>query len=159
MADKQPLPNVQKMWYVKTTLSGEDSKLISHLALTEDNDTTAWILLQERCNNKKIILATLLERIPNQTNGTSCTASIKALHDTTRECMLALNNMNVDTSSWDALLIQMITKKLDHSLYMQFMLSSKKPKEAPIEELFVSSQWNRLERRQQHTMVPTRLFR
>ncbi|XP_073841395.1 uncharacterized protein [Musca autumnalis] len=134
--DKQPLPNVQKMWYLKTNLSGEADKLISHLALTEDNYKTAWMLLQERYNNKRILVSTLVERILNQSTGTSSTASIKALHDTTRECMLALNNLDIDTSS-DALLIQLITKKLDHTLYIRFMQSLTKPKEvSTMKELF-----------------------
>ena len=137
MVDKQHLPNVQKMWYLKTNLSGEAGKLISHLALTEDNYATAWMLLQERYNNKRVLVSTLVERILNQPTGTSSTASIKALHDTTRECMLALNNLDIDTSSWDALLIQLITKKLDHALYIRFMQSLKRPKEVPsMKELF-----------------------
>ncbi|XP_073841194.1 uncharacterized protein [Musca autumnalis] len=137
MVDKQPLPNVQKMWYLKTNLSGEADKLISHLALTEENYKTAWMLLQDRYNNKRILVATLVERIMNQPTGISSTASIKALHDTTRECMLALNNLNIDTSSWDALLIQLITKKLDQTLYIRFMQSLTRPKEVPtMNELF-----------------------
>ncbi|XP_061399494.1 uncharacterized protein LOC133335208 [Musca vetustissima] len=104
MVDKQYLPSVQKMWYLKTNLSGEAGKLISHLSLKEDNYKTAWMLLQERYNNKRVLVSTLVERILSQPNGTSSTASIKVLHDTTKECMLALNNLQIDTTSWDALL-------------------------------------------------------
>ncbi|XP_073841598.1 uncharacterized protein [Musca autumnalis] len=137
MVDKQPLPNVQKMWYLKTNLSGEADKLISHLALTEENYKTEWMLLQDRYNNKRILVSTLVEKIINQPTGISSTASIKALHDTTRECMLALKNLDIDTSSWDALLIQLITKKLDQTLYIRFMQSLTKPKEVPtMNELF-----------------------
>ncbi|XP_058988017.1 uncharacterized protein LOC131807010 [Musca domestica] len=137
MVDKQSLPSVQKMWYLKTNLSGEAGKLISHLSLTEDNYKTAWMLLQERYNNKRVLVSTLVERILSQPNGTSSTASIKALHDTTKECMLALNNLQIDTTSWDALLIQLITKKLDHALYIRFMQSLANPKEVPtMKELF-----------------------
>ncbi|XP_073835813.1 uncharacterized protein [Musca autumnalis] len=137
MVDKQPLPNVQKMWYLKANLSGEADKLISHLALTEENYKTAWMLLQDRYNNKRILVSTLVEKIINQPTGISSTASIKALHDTTRECMLALKNLDIDTSSWDALLIQLITKKLDQTLYIRFMQSLTKPKEVPtMNELF-----------------------
>ncbi|XP_061399304.1 uncharacterized protein LOC133335025 [Musca vetustissima] len=67
--DKQSLPSVQKMWYLKTNLSGEAGKLISHLSLTEDNYKTAWMLLQERYNNKRVLFSTLVERILNIING------------------------------------------------------------------------------------------
>lgn len=43
--------------------------------------------------------------------------------------MLALNNLDIDTSSWDTLLVQLILKKLDHTLT--------NPEEVPtIKELF-----------------------
>ncbi|XP_073844791.1 uncharacterized protein [Musca autumnalis] len=114
------------MWYLKTNLSGEADKLLSHLALTEENYKTAWMLLQDRYNNKRILVSTLVEKIINQPTGISSIASIKSLHDTTRECMLALKN-----------LIQLITKKLDQTLYIRFMQSLTKPKEVPtMNELF-----------------------
>ncbi|XP_073841434.1 uncharacterized protein [Musca autumnalis] len=113
------------------------NEFVSHLALTEENYKTAWMLLQDRYNNKRILVSTLVEKIINQPTGISSTASIKALHDTTRECMLALKNLDIDTSSWDALLIQLITKKLDQTLYIRFMQSLTKPKEVPtMNELF-----------------------
>lgn len=137
MVDKQPLPKVQKMWYLKSNVSGEAAKLINHLSLSEENYKTAWTLLQERYANKRVIVATLVDKILNQPTGTLSSASIKTLHDTTKECLLALNNLNINTASWDAIMIQLMIKKLDRALYIQFIQSLSKPKDVPtMEELF-----------------------
>ena len=36
MIDKQHIPAVQKMWYMKSNVSGEAAKLISHFSLTDE---------------------------------------------------------------------------------------------------------------------------
>lgn len=94
-------------------------KLIRHLPLTEENFNTAWTLLQERYNTKRLLVATLVEKFLSQPTGSSSPLSIKALHDTTRECLLAMNNLGIDTSSWNAIIVQLIIHSLN------------KPKEMP----------------------------
>lgn len=113
VVDKQPIPTVQKMWYLKTNLTGEANQLISHFTLTEKNYNAAWNTLKERFNNKRIQVSTLIEKILNQPSGTSSALAIKNLHDVTKECLLALNNIGIETSSWDAILIQLLSRKLD----------------------------------------------
>lgn len=53
----------------------------------------------------------------NQPSTTSNTASIKNLHDTTREYLLALNNIRIETESWGLLLLHILMKELDLKTY------------------------------------------
>ncbi|XP_037930296.1 uncharacterized protein LOC119665037 [Teleopsis dalmanni] len=66
MIHKQQLPNAQKMWYLKGSLSGEEKGLVRHLSITNENYQAAWNLLQERYHNKRIIVATIIQRILSQ---------------------------------------------------------------------------------------------
>ena len=148
IVDKQPLPQVQKMWYLKANISGEAETLIAHLGLTEGNYLTAWTLLQERYDNKRIQVASLVEKIINQPVGTSSIAAVKSLHDTTKECILAINNIGIDTTSWDPLLIQLLIKRLDKATHIRFEQSLENPKEVPkISELlsFLEMQFQSME--------------
>lgn len=138
MVEKQPIPAIQKMWYLKTNLSGEAERLISQLTLTEENYVTAWKTLQDRYNNKRVLVATLIEKILNQSPGTSTAIAIKSLHDTTKECLLALNNLGIDTSNWDAILLQLLNKKLDKHTHLRFIQSLKNPTEVPSIAEFLS---------------------
>lgn len=99
------------MWYLKSNLGGEAEKLISHLSATADNYTTAWRLLQERYDNHRIIVTTTMQQLLDQPNAGPSASSIKQLHDTTKECLHALNNIGIDTASWDPMLLHILIKK------------------------------------------------
>lgn len=138
MVDRQHIPAVQKMWYLKANLSGEAEKFISHFSTTEDNYHSAWKMLQERYNNKRILVANLVEKILSQPTATSNGSSIKSLHDTTRECLLALENIGVETKSWAPLLLQILMKKLDRNMHMRFEQSLEQPRDQPKMDVFLS---------------------
>ncbi|XP_037931366.1 uncharacterized protein LOC119666155 [Teleopsis dalmanni] len=129
MVDNQPLPAAQKMWYLKSHVTGEAEKLISHFSITEDNYLAAWTLLQDRYNNKRVLASTLIDELLNQPSGTSTVAAVKNLHDTTKECLLALNNLGVQTTFWDPILLQVLIKKLDRAMLIRYEQSLAKPKE------------------------------
>ncbi|XP_037931029.1 uncharacterized protein LOC119667340 [Teleopsis dalmanni] len=109
MVDNQPLPAAQKMWYLKSHVTGEAEKLISHFSITDDNYSAHELL--------------------NQPSGTSTVAAVKNLHVTTKECLLALNNLGVQTTFWDPILLQVLIKKLDRAMLIRYEQSLAKPKE------------------------------
>ncbi|XP_037896153.1 uncharacterized protein LOC119641505 [Glossina fuscipes] len=131
MIHLQPISNVQKMSYLKVNLTGEAERLISYLTTTEENYVSAWTTLQERYNNKRILASTLVEKIISHPATTSSATSIKTLHDTTRECLLALNNIGIKTDEWDSILLHILIKKLDRNLHIRFEQSLRQPKELP----------------------------
>lgn len=99
------LAGVQKLHYLKTNLYGEAEKLLRHITITESNYESAWQFLQERYNNKRILIKTQLKILLSQPIVNVDNAyNIRRLLDTTNECIQALKNLNVDTKGWDIIL-------------------------------------------------------
>ncbi|XP_033245213.1 uncharacterized protein LOC117187188 [Drosophila miranda] len=136
MIHEASVPVIQKMWYLKTNVTGEAENLIRHLSLTENNYTTAWNMLQERFSNKRVLSNALIQKLLDQPSTSNDAKSIKALHDNVKETLSALNNINIETAGWDPILLCVLTKKLDrqtHTLYEQSIQSTKKLQ--PLSEL------------------------
>uniref|UniRef100_A0A1A9VP71 Uncharacterized protein n=1 Tax=Glossina austeni TaxID=7395 RepID=A0A1A9VP71_GLOAU len=87
-----PVKGAQKVLYLKANRSREASNIISHVNDVENN-ITAWPSLKEPYNNKKVLMAPLMGKILNQPTETSFITAIICLHDTTGECLLALQNL------------------------------------------------------------------
>ncbi|KAL9873464.1 uncharacterized protein ACN427_013847 isoform 1-T1 [Glossina fuscipes fuscipes] len=78
-----------------------------------------------------ILVSTLVGKIINHPATISNAISIKTLHDTTRECLLALNNIGTETKEWDPMLVHILIKKLDRTLHIRFEQSLRQPKKLP----------------------------
>ncbi|XP_026753813.2 uncharacterized protein LOC113514028 [Galleria mellonella] len=108
------LMNVQKLHYLKSSLSGEAASLLKHIPISDANYDDAWATLQKRYNNKRFIVTSILKRLLAQRSlSTESAGSIKNLLDTTNECLNALNNIGVYTLSWDAIIVHITVSKLD----------------------------------------------
>lgn len=108
------LSNVQRLHYLKTSLSGEAESLLKHVQVTGDNYEPSWTMLKSRYGNKRIIVNSLLKRLFMQKKIINQSANqIKSLLDTTTECINSLKNMKIRTDSWDPLIIFLVVQKLD----------------------------------------------
>lgn len=125
------LGKAQKMYYLKANLSGEAGKLLQHLQTTDENYDTAWELLSNRYNNKRILVSTQLQILLNQKNLTfECANGLKALHDTTKECLHALKNLQINIDHWDPIMIHILTQKLDKETHRLYEQSLKQPRDS-----------------------------
>ena len=125
----QKISAVQKMWYLKTNLTGEAERLIRHLSLTDSNYDTAWTILKDRFSNKRVLTATLIQQMLDVPNVASDAGAIKDFHDIVQENLAAISNMEVDTANWDPLLLQLLVKKLDRHTHGLYEASIKNPRE------------------------------
>ncbi|KAJ0169447.1 hypothetical protein K1T71_015034 [Dendrolimus kikuchii] len=108
------LSAVQKLHYLKSTLSGEAESLIRNLPTTELNYEAAWEKLTKRYNNKRYNCNTILKPLFSQKQITQESANaIKHLLDVTSSCLVSLDNLGVPTASWDAFINFYVTSKLD----------------------------------------------
>ncbi|KAL0818485.1 hypothetical protein ABMA28_008940 [Loxostege sticticalis] len=108
------LDNVQKMHYLKGYLSGEPEQLLRQIPIADSNYTRCWTLLNSRYNNKKFLCHSILKKLLSQRNIVGESANmLKGLIDTTTDCLSALTNIGVDVTSWDILIIHLLTLKLD----------------------------------------------
>ncbi|XP_028175834.1 uncharacterized protein LOC114364051 [Ostrinia furnacalis] len=118
------LGNAQKLLYLKGYLQGEAEQLLCNIPITDSNYEHCWGLLDERYNNKRYICHHILKRLLSQKNVTCESASgLKGLMDTTNDCLSALSNIGIDTSTWDVLVIHIITLKLDPESKRQWEFS------------------------------------
>lgn len=129
------MSDAQKMQYLKTKVKGEAEKLIQHLHVSSDNYSVCWDILNQRYNNKKLIFTShinILMNIPVAQQQTA--AHLKRIHDSTLECLNAIKNLGVDISTWDPLVVHLLTQKLDTESYTDYVESVKDPRELPILE-------------------------
>lgn len=122
----------QKMQHLKAKLKGDAEKLVQHLTISADNYATCWDILNHRYDNHRILFTqyatTLLNQpIINRPNA----IQIKKLHDTTLECLHGITNLDVDTSSWDPLIVHILVQKLDKETTEQYIESLKAPRGLP----------------------------
>ena len=145
MIHDQQLPPIQKMWYLKTNVSGDAERLLRHLELTEDNYNIAWNILQDRFSNKRALTSALLQRILSLPTLTSEMKAIREFHDGIHECLAALKTLGIETTNWDPLLIHLLVKKLDRQNHLLYEQSLKNPRDLQTIEEFLGFLKNRFE--------------
>lgn len=124
------LGNVAKMQFLKTYVKGEAARLINHLTATAENYESAYKILISRYENTRVLLGNLLDTLLDlpQLTSESC-KQLKSMHDSVYECLRAIENLNVATENWDALLTHILVKKLDNETRKSYECQLKKPKE------------------------------
>lgn len=119
------IDNVQKIHYLKGYLTGEAEQLIRHTPISEANYKICWELIKERYENKRFICKTIFDRLLSFRNGTCESAAfLKELIDTSTDCLHALKNINIDVSTWDSIVIHLLTLKLDPETRKQWELTA-----------------------------------
>lgn len=115
------LDNVQKLHYLKGHLTGEAEQLLRHIAITNDNYEQCWNLLEKRFNNKQFLATNILTRFFSQRNiVTESSIEIKQMLDNTTDMLQGLQNLGIDTSSWDTIVIYIVSQKLDNETRKQW---------------------------------------
>lgn len=90
------LADIQKLHYLKASVQGEASRLLQHVSLEEKNYESAWTILTDRYENKRVLVNTQLRILLNQkTLITENAAGIKEILDTTTECLHSLRNLGI----------------------------------------------------------------
>lgn len=114
IVDDQGLSNVERMHYLCSVLSGDASRAISHLNVTEANFTIAWDLITSRYENKRRLIYTHLHALfslPQVVCENS--KSLQNLRDQTNLSIQALKNLGRRVTAWDDILVYFLSQKLD----------------------------------------------
>lgn len=131
------LSDLQKIHYLKTCLAGEAERLISQFDVTDQSYKPAYDLLSERYQNDVVLVDTHIITILAQPElKTESSDGIKELMDVTMENLRALKGLNINTSTWDPILLLLLVQKLDvdsRSLWEQTL----KPKTRPTIDEFM----------------------
>ncbi|CAK1602041.1 unnamed protein product [Parnassius mnemosyne] len=130
--NNRSLSSAQKMQFLKSKVRGEAERLIQHLQISSDNYIICWDILNNRYNNPKLIFTSHMNilmslPVPHQASVTN----IKKIHDTTQECLNAIKNLGIDISTWDPIIVYLLTQKLDNETHHDYVQSLKCPRELP----------------------------
>lgn len=111
---RSTLATIQKFEYLKLSLSGAALGLIDSLPTTEDNYSIAYELLEKRYNNPKLLVQKhTRELFDLKTVEVESAAGLRNLFDSARKHLRCLENLKQPVESWDAMLIHLMTNKLD----------------------------------------------
>lgn len=112
--NENTLSDIQKHHYLRSSLKGEAEQLLRHFDVTAANYNKAWNTLINRYSNKRIIVNSILNKFLNQKKiNFECSKSLKELLDTTNECISSLNNLEIQTVTWDPFIVHIVVTKLD----------------------------------------------
>lgn len=108
------ISEIQKFHYLRASLEADASKIIHSLEFTAENYTTAWELLNARFNNTKLLVHNHIKAIFDLEQLTrESSSSLRQLIDDIYKHLRALENLKQPIDHWDALLMFIITSKLD----------------------------------------------
>lgn len=130
------LSNVEKLRYLLSFLEGNPRKLIEHFTITSANYESALKLLKGRYENKRIMLASYLRSISQYKKLTPGSAyDIINFHDLLNASLAGIENLGYDVSSWNPMLVSIVTDKFDNETNKAFEEYLQNPTEMPSLEM------------------------
>lgn len=111
--NNQRLSPVKKLFHLNSKTSGEAYSIVAKFSLTNDGFESAWNALQERFENKRLLVNSQLKilfslSIVNHESG----SALKELQSTIQNCLIALEHSKISTKNWDCLLVYLCLSKL-----------------------------------------------
>ncbi|XP_070155832.1 uncharacterized protein [Polyergus mexicanus] len=110
------ISNVEKMHYLRTSLMGEATQLISNLPVSEDSFASAWDLLVSRFENKRLLISAQVDRLfRTKTISQRSAKELNTLLNIKTEALNALESLGAPVQHWDYLLVHLTVQWLDPS--------------------------------------------
>lgn len=108
------LDDVMKFHYLRSSLGGEASKIITNLEFSPANFSIAWDLICKRYNNNRILVQNHVKSLFNldKIHEESSHSLRKIIQDASSH-LRALEMLQEPTNNWDTLIIYLIVTKLD----------------------------------------------
>ncbi|XP_076649206.1 uncharacterized protein LOC143356978 [Halictus rubicundus] len=108
------IPAVQKFYLLKNSLRGSVATIIEPLHASEENYLVAWELLKQRCDRpRQIVYAHLKSFFELPEISKDSPLSLRTLKENALMHVNALKALQLPVDSWDALLVYILTQKLD----------------------------------------------
>ncbi|XP_047037588.1 uncharacterized protein LOC124642882 [Helicoverpa zea] len=108
------IPNINKFHYLRSSLEGGALVVIKSIEFTSNNYKVAWDLVCQRYNNKNLLINNHLKALFNiEALTRESHKALRFLIDLVSKNLRALNTLGQPTDKWDALIIYMVSTKLD----------------------------------------------
>lgn len=109
------LSNVQKFHYLRLSLKSEATETVKSLEISDANYTLAWNLLLERYENTPLLVNNHIKALFNlDVVSKESHQGLRQLLDGMQKHIRALEVLNLPVQHWDALVIHLISSKLDN---------------------------------------------
>lgn len=124
IGNRNSLTGSQKLHYLKSFLEDDAAQLVRSYQVTDANFDVAWEALDNRYNNKRLLISAQFKKLFGQVASTSeSAASIRKLMDTTTECVRALNALDLPTEHWSSIIVFIVSQRLEAETHKQWELS------------------------------------
>lgn len=111
------LSNVEKMQYLRSTLTGEPADLISKLTTSEESFSRAWHLLLSHYENKRLLISNQLELLLNPVPMAAHSAEeLNSLLTRITDAVTALDTLGSPSEHWDQIVVYTIVQSLSSNL-------------------------------------------
>ncbi|XP_050516200.1 uncharacterized protein LOC126891064 [Diabrotica virgifera virgifera] len=108
------IKDAEKLYYLKTHLDDNVKRLIAKIDVTAENYKSAWDIINQRFNNKRMLIHNNLKTLNNISVITQeSSSSLRQLCDEVFEILRSLNQLGVPTENWDPYIIFHLALKLD----------------------------------------------
>ncbi|KYN21888.1 hypothetical protein ALC57_05730 [Trachymyrmex cornetzi] len=112
--DNPTLSPVEKLQYLKTSLTGTAGHMLSNTALTADNFSKAWESLISFYENKRLLVNAALNSLFNLKRMTrESSADLEKLYTTVTQIYRTLETLGRPVNSWDDFLIFIMIQRMD----------------------------------------------
>ncbi|XP_046431027.1 uncharacterized protein LOC124184894 [Neodiprion fabricii] len=114
VGQNQDISNVEKLQYLKMSLTGDASLLLKNISVAGDNFGRAWETLVNRYQNERVLIDAhlailfLTRRVNNES-----AVDLKQLLNDTKDALGALKSLGSPIEYWDHILVYMKARKLD----------------------------------------------
>lgn len=114
VGENEDLTNVERMYYLKTCLTGDAARLVTNLKVKESTFSIAWKTLVSRYENQRVLISAqldgLLELKPIKSK---LAQELNTMMVTVTETLGAVEALDCPTQQWDPLLVKMLARLLD----------------------------------------------
>lgn len=146
MIDSANITDAQKLFYLKSNLSGTAASLVTMFDTNLDTYKEAWERITSKYDNPRMLTNAIADKLYSQpTMKDENAENLRSLRDVTKECFASLKHMKIDVKGCESLFVFLLLKKMDQKSREHFEYSLEKPKENPTLETF----YNFLEKRSQ----------
>ena len=114
VASHDGISDVERLHYVKTSLSGDAAKSIKSIAVTTGNCERAWSRLVAHYDNKRSLVNSSLSAFFQIRNLTiESVSGLRQLRDATAEAVGILRSLDRPVDKWDDILVYITAQRLD----------------------------------------------
>lgn len=119
--DNKSLTDIQKYHYLRASLTNEALKIIQSLDFSAQNYNNAWQTLCDRFSNSRMLVNNHMKALFDLDNLNKESATgLRNLIDNVKKHLCALKTLKLPTESWDAIVIHLISIKLDKTSSLEW---------------------------------------